>query len=65
MKQPVKIILGIVAVLIGMGLVMPAIAQWKQAGAMTGMSIALCLLGLALTLTGAGAAIHGITRHSA
>ena len=65
MKQPIKIILGIIAVLIGMGFVMPAIAQWKQEGAITGLSVALCLLGLVLTLTGAGAAIHGITRRNA
>jgi len=65
MKQPIKIILGIVALLVGMGFVMPAIAQWKHEGAMTGMSIALCSLGAALTLTGIGTAIHGITKRAA
>jgi len=64
MKTPIKIILGIVAALIGMGFVMPAIAQWKQEGAMTGMSIVLCLLGAILTLTGAGTAIRNIVKRS-
>ena len=64
MKQPIKIILGIVAVLIGMGFVMPAVAQWKHEGAMTGMSITLCLLGAGLTLAGLGAAIHAVTRRN-
>ena len=64
MKQPIKIILGIVAVLIGMGFVMPAVAQWKNEGAMTGASAALCLLGTVVTLAGIGAAIQGIARRS-
>ena len=64
MKQPIKIILGIVAVLIGMGFVMPAVAQWKQEGAMTGMSVVLCLLGLVLTLVGAGVTIQGLVRRN-
>ena len=64
MKQPIKIILGVIAVLIGMGFVMPAIAQWKNEGAMTGLSIALCLLGLLMTLSGIGAAIHALTRRN-
>ena len=61
----IKIILGLVAVLIGMGFVMPAIAQWKQEGAMTGMSIVLCLLGVALTLAGLGATIQAVRRRNA
>lgn len=65
MKRTIKIILGIAAVLIGMGFVMPAIAQWQHEGAMTGMSIMLCLLGTVLTLAGASAAIHSITRRNA
>ena len=64
MKQPIQIILGIVAVLIGMGFVMPAVAQWKQEGAMTGMSVVLCLLGLVLTLVGAGVTIQGLARRN-
>ena len=65
MKPLIKIILGIVAVLIGMGFVMPAVAQWKHEGAMTGMSVMLCLLGLVLTLVGAGTAIRALARRGA
>jgi hypothetical protein len=65
MKRPIKIILGIIAVLVGMGLVMPAIAQWRNEGAMTGLSVALFLLGAVLTLAGAGAAIQGFAKRGA
>ncbi|MGC3959065.1 MAG: hypothetical protein QM813_14315 [Verrucomicrobiota bacterium] len=65
MKRTINITLGIVAILVGLGFVMPAVAQWRHEGAMTGMSIMLCLLGTVLTLAGAGAAIHGITRRNA
>ena len=60
--KPIKIILGVVAVLVGMGFIMPAIAQWKQEGAMTGMSVVLCLLGLALTIAGAATAFRALVR---
>jgi hypothetical protein len=65
MKQTIKIIVGIIAVLIGMGFVMPAVAQWKHEGAMTSMSVLLCLLGVVLTLAGIGTAIHSLTRRKA
>jgi len=65
MKRILKIILGVIAVLVGMGFVMPAIAQWRHEGAMTGSSVALCLLGAVMTLAGAGAAIHSVTKRSA
>jgi len=65
MKQTIKIILGIIAVLVGMGFVMPAVAQWRHEGAMTASSLVLCLLGAVLTLAGCSAAIHGIGKHQA
>jgi hypothetical protein len=65
MKRTLKIILGIIAVLVGMGLVMPALAQWRHEGAMTGSSVALLLLGIVLTLCGGGAAIYSVTKRSA
>ena len=65
MKRTLKIILGIIAVLVGMGFVMPAVAQWRNAGSMTGSSVALCLLGALMTLAGGGAAIHCVTKRSA
>ncbi len=62
MKRTIKIILGIVAVFIGMGFIMPAVAQWKHEGAMTSLSIALLLLGSVMTLAGGGTAAHGVVR---
>jgi hypothetical protein len=64
MKRTFKIILGIIAVLVGMGFVMPALAQWRQEGDMTGLSVALFLLGALLTLAGGGA-IHGVAKRGA
>ena len=65
MKRTIKIILGIITVLVGMGFVMPALAQWRHEGAMTGSSVALCLLGAVLTLAGCGAAIQGVIKRNA
>jgi len=65
MKRTLKIILGIIAVLVGMGFVMPALAQWRHEGAMTSLSVALLLLGTVLTLAVGGAAIHGAAKRSA
>jgi predicted phage tail protein len=65
MKPLIKIILGIVAVMIGMAFVMPAVAQWKQEGGMTALSVMLCLLGAVMTLAGIAAAIQGIAKRNA
>ena len=65
MKTTLKIIFGIIAVLVGMGFVMPAVAQWRNEGAMTGSSVALCLLGNVMTLAGLGATLHGVAKRAA
>jgi hypothetical protein len=65
MKRTLKIIFGAVTIFVGMGFVMPAIAQWRHEGAMTNLSVALLLLGTVMTLAGAGAAIQGIVRRAA
>jgi len=65
MKRTFKIILGIVAVRVGMGFVMPALAQWRHEGAMSDSSVALFLLGAVMTLAGGGAAIQGVVKRSA
>ena len=64
MKRTLKIILGIIAVLVGMAFVMPALAQWRHEGAMTGLSVALLLLGTALTVAGFGAALRGVAKRA-
>jgi hypothetical protein len=48
-----------------MAFVMPAVAQWRHEGAMTGMSVALLFLGIVLTLGGGGAAIRYVPKRGA
>jgi hypothetical protein len=62
MKRILVITIGIIGVLVGMGFVMPAVAQWRHEGAMTRLSVALLLLGVLLTLGGGGAAVRGIAK---
>ena len=62
MKRIVSIIIGIIAVLVGLGFVMPAIAQWRTQGFLPGLSVALLALGVLLTAGGAGAAACGIRK---
>ena len=64
MNRTLKILIGIVAILVGVGFVMPAVAQWRHEGSMTSTSVALCLLGVLMTLVGGGAAMHGIAKRA-
>lgn len=64
MKRTIKILFGIIAVLIGLSLVMPALAQWRQEDDMKGLSVALFLLGVLLTVAGGGP-IHSVTKRGA
>ena len=52
MKPSLKIVLDVVAVLVGVGFVMPAVSLWRSQSSLPGGSVGLLLLGL--TLTGAG-----------
>ncbi len=54
--------LGIIAVLVGMGFVMPAIALLRDTGALPGFEVALLLFGIFLTLGGVGATALGARR---
>ena len=65
MKRIIRIMIGILAVLVGMGLVLPALAQWRHEGTMTGSSVGLCLLGAVLTLAGCGTAIRSVPKQNA
>ena len=49
MKTKIPLILiAIVLVLVGLGFVFPAVAQWRNTGGMTALSVWLFLLGLAM-----------------
>lgn len=52
MKRPLWVIGGILLVMIGMGLIMPAVAQMRDTGALKSVGVGLLLVGI--TLTGAG-----------
>jgi 4-hydroxybenzoate polyprenyltransferase len=65
MKRIFIISAGIVGILVGMGFVMPAIAQYRDAGTMTHGEPWLFLLGSLLTLTGVGAGIFGAKKRNA
>ena len=52
MKRNLQIIGGVVAVLVGLGFIMPAVALLRTQGALSGVDIALLLLGVFLSLGG-------------
>ena len=51
---------GILAAMVGMGFVMPAIAQWRNLGALPMPSPLLLLLGAVLTLSGVASVYRGV-----
>jgi hypothetical protein len=62
MKRTVSLIVGILFFLVGMALVMPAIAQMRDTGALPTFGVGLFLVGLALALSGGGAVVYGTWR---
>jgi len=65
MKHILVISAGVLGVLVGMALVMPAVAQYRQTGAMSHDEPWLFLIGSLLTLGGVGAAWAGAKRRHA
>jgi hypothetical protein len=59
MKRSVLIIAAFIGVMVGMALVMPAVAQYRHEGVMRNGEPWLFLIGSLLTLAGCGAAIRG------
>ncbi len=63
MKRNLTLMAGLVAVMVGMALVMPAVAQYRHEGVMRNDEPWLFLIGSLLTLAGCGAGVRGfITR---
>jgi hypothetical protein len=62
MKRGLIIGAGIVGVLVGMALVMPAVAQYRQVGAMQNSEPWLFLIGSLITLAGCFAAVNGLKK---
>ena len=65
MKHILIISAGVLGVLVGMALVLPAVAQYRQTGAMSHDEPWLFLIGSLLTLGGVGAAWAGVKRRHA
>lgn len=65
MKHMIIIISGIIAVLIGMGFVMPAVAQYRHSGVMSNGEPWLFLFGSLMTLAGIAAAWVGVKKRAA
>lgn len=59
MKRNLQIIGGVVTVLVGLGFIMPAVAQLRSEGALPGVSVALLLLGVFLSLGGGWGVLTG------
>ncbi len=64
MKRNLQILGGVVAVLVGLGFIMPAVAQWRAQGALPGVGVALLLLGVFLSLGGIAAIVTSIRRRA-
>lgn len=65
MKRGLIISAGIIGILVGMALVMPAVAQYRQLGAMRNEEPWLFLIGSLLTLAGCVAGIRGLKKSRA
>ena len=59
MKRVLIISAGVIAILVGMAFVMPAVAQYRDLGGLSGVEVVLLTLGITLTIGGAGVAYLG------
>ena len=65
MKRGVMIVVGIIGVMVGMAFVMPAVAQYRDLGAMRNEEPWLFLLGSLMTVGGCFAGIKGMMKKRA
>ena len=65
MKQIVKIGAGIIGVLVGMALIVPAAAQCRHEGVMTKDEVVLYTFGMAICFAGALLALDSLKKHKA
>lgn len=52
MKQAIILVLALVAILVGMGFVMPAVAKLRAVGSLPGLDVGLLFLGIGMTFAG-------------
>lgn len=60
MKRNLQIIGGVVSVLVGLGFIMPAVAQLRTQGALPTVGACLLLLGVFLSLGGGWGVLVGV-----
>ena len=58
MKHALFIAIGMIAVLVGLGLIMPAVALWRSMGSLTVPSAVGLLIGVVLAAGGVAAGLH-------
>jgi hypothetical protein len=61
MQKKLALVCGVLAVMIGLGFVMPAIAELRQQGALPAMGVGLLLVGYSLVVGGGKLTIRGLT----
>jgi len=54
MKQMIKVGAGIIGILVGLALIMPAVAQARHEESMANDEVGLLMFGIALAIVGAG-----------
>lgn len=62
MNRYAMLFVGVAVVMIGLALVMPAVAQMRDTGALPAVGVGLLLLGLTLMFSGGGAVYLGARR---
>ena len=65
MKRIITILIGLFGLLMGVGLILPALAKVRDYGAMPGAVVGFYTLGIVLTLLGGSIALHGVRRRPA
>jgi len=65
MKRILTVLIGLFGLLIGVGLILPALAKVRDFGAMPAAVVAPYTLGIVLALVGASFVIYGVTRRKA
>jgi hypothetical protein len=65
MRRIVITVLGLIGVLVGLGFILPALAQVRDHGAMPDRVVGIYTLGVSLAVVGASTMLYGITRRKA
>ena len=60
MKRVSFLVGGALGILVGLGFLLPAVALWRQEGALASSNASLLALGIGLLLTGIGSTLRGL-----